>query len=247
MAVGTARSRSFEALDLDHAPGTVRILGHEARQPRRRGELVQQPASQPPMQRADDGLVLADCLTIGTVAEPKSDASLRRLALGSESERGERSAHRLLSGGSTARGRKLASQLPAGTLHLPQPSRARRNAAGQPARQLPVGTGWLTTREGIGRDRPAVARSPKRLRRALASDQTGSVEALQVNADAARVKPQLRCELIGPRRTAEARQVCEQPRPRRLSQHVTRTVGPTRSHERKLLIAGLGKVDMVFS
>jgi hypothetical protein len=61
------------------------------------------------------------------------------------------------------------------------------------------------------------------------------------------MKPQLRCELIGPRRTAEARQVCEQSRARRLSQHVTRTVGPTRSHERKLLIAGLGKGDLVFS
>src|SRR5437588_3618203 len=95
VAFGAARSRPLETLNLDQAPGTVRILGHEARQPRRRGQLVQQPSRQPPVQRADDGLVLADGLTIGTVAEPKGDASLRRLALGSETQRGQRSAHRL--------------------------------------------------------------------------------------------------------------------------------------------------------
>jgi hypothetical protein len=61
------------------------------------------------------------------------------------------------------------------------------------------------------------------------------------------MKPKLRGELIGTSGTAEARQVREQSCARRLGQHVTRTVGPTRSHDRKLLIAALGKVDLVFS
>ena len=61
------------------------------------------------------------------------------------------------------------------------------------------------------------------------------------------MKSQLRRELIGPGRAAEGRQVCEQSRARRLGQYVTRTVGPTKIHGQKLLIAGLGKVDLVFS
>jgi hypothetical protein len=73
------------------------------------------------------------------------------------------------------------------------------------------------------------------------------VQALQVDTHATGMKPQLRCELVSPCRTAEARQMCEESRARRLGQRVGRTVGPTRSHERKLLIAGLGKVDLVFS
>ena len=40
--------------------------------------------------------------------------------------------------------------------------------------------------------------------------------------------------------------MCEQSRARRLGQHVTRTVGPTGSHEQEFLIASLGKVDLVF-
>ena len=224
LALWRRGSRSLETLNLDHAPGTVRVLGHEAGQPRRRGDLVEQSTRQSPVQRADDRLVLADCLTVGTVAEPKGDASLRRLALGSETQRGQRSAHSLLSRRSTSSERKLASQVPAGTLDLPQPSRARRDAPSQPAGQLPVGTRWLATRQGIGRDRPAVARAPKRLRHPLAHDQTGSVQALQVDAHTAGMKPQLRRKLISPRGTAEARQMCEESRARRLGQRVARTV-----------------------
>ena len=69
-----------------------------------------------------------------------------------------------------------------------------------------------------------------------------------MDAHAAGMKPQLRRQLIGPRRVAEACQVGEQPRARRLGQHVTRTVGPTRSHAREFLTEPLAKVPtMVFS
>ena len=61
------------------------------------------------------------------------------------------------------------------------------------------------------------------------------------------MKPQLQRELMGTSWAGEGRQVCEQSRARRLGQHVTRTVGPTDWHGQKLLIAGFGKVRVVFS
>ena len=110
--------------------------------------------------------------------------------------------------------------------------------ANQRAR-LPVGARVLADRKGVGGDRPAVARAPDLLRHALASDQACAAQTLEMDAHAAGMKPQLRCELVGPRRVAEARQVSEQSRARRLGQHVTRTVGPTRSHAREFLIEEL--------
>lgn len=71
------------------------------------------------------------------------------------------------------------------------------------------------------------------------------MQTLEVDAHAAGVKAQLRCELVGPRGTAETRQMCEQPRARRLGQHVTRTVRPTGSHARKFLTESLAKVQAV--
>jgi hypothetical protein len=225
VAVGIDHSRPLKALDLDQAPRHVRVLGHEARQPRRRGQLVQQTPREPPMQRADDGLVLADRLAIGAVAQPENDSShLCWLALGSEAQRGKGPAHRLLGPRSASAGLKFPTQPPPGTFHLPQPSRARRNAASQPAREPGVGIPRLAAGKSVGRNRPAVPRTPKRLRQALARDQPGSVQALEMDAHATGMKPQLRCQLIGPRRTAEGRQMREQARTRRLGQHVTRTV-----------------------
>lgn len=85
-----------EALDLYQATRAIRILCHEAHQPRRRVELVQQAACQPAVQRANDGLVLVNRVPIGAVAEPEGNASLRGLSLGSEAQGGEGPAHPLL-------------------------------------------------------------------------------------------------------------------------------------------------------
>ena len=118
----------------------------------------------------------------------------------------------------------------------------------KPARQLPIRVGGLAAREGVGRDRPAVARAPNRLRHPFASDQTGAVQTLEMDPHAAGMKSQLRRKLVGPRGVAKTSQVGEQPRARRLSQHVTPTVGTTRSHARQFLTEPFSKVPaMVFS
>jgi ferredoxin len=59
------------------------------------------------------------------------------------------------------------------------------------------------------------------------------VHLLKVNTDTTRVQPELGRELIGPRRPREGGEVREQPRSRRLSEHVGPTVRPTRRHARE--------------
>jgi len=87
----------LKALDLDQASRAIRVFGDEARQPRRWGQLIQQSARQATVQSADDRLILVNRVPVGAVTEPKSHASFRRLAPGSEAQGGERPAYPLLS------------------------------------------------------------------------------------------------------------------------------------------------------
>lgn len=168
------RSRRLEAVDLYQAPGVVGILGYEVREPSRGFEFVQQASCQAAVQDADDRLVFADGVSVGAVAQPEGHLSLpAALALRREPEGGEGAAHLLLGMRAGVLGCELVSQVLSGALDLTQAPRTRRRAPGQPARELTVGVGWLPTRQSVNRHRPAVPRSPSRLRRPLARDESG--------------------------------------------------------------------------
>ena len=150
-------------------------------------------ARQPAVQRADDLLVLADRFAVGAVPQPIDDPpDFAALALGREPQRGEGAAHCLLSPRAAPVERELSTELSSGALDLAQASWTRRGAAGQPARELLVGVGWLPAGEGVGRDRPAVTRSTARLQRSLARDESRGLQPFEMDPHTTRVKGQLR-------------------------------------------------------
>lgn len=84
-------------VDLDLASGGVWVVGVEAHQPGRGLEDVEHAAGYPPMQGADDLLVLLDGVAVGTVSKAAAQPILGPpFENGLEAEGGERVAQRLL-------------------------------------------------------------------------------------------------------------------------------------------------------
>jgi hypothetical protein len=220
-----AARRLPEALDLDQAAGTARILGDELREPRGGLELVEEPARQPAMQRAHGLRVLAGRLAVRTVAQPIGDSSgLPRLSLRRKTQRNERAAHRRRRVRVASAVKELPADLAPRALDLAQAGWAGRDAAREPSREPAVGVGRLPTAPRVGCDRPAVARPATRPGLSLALDEPGFLQALEMDSNTAGMKAELGGELIGSGGPREARQTREQPGTGGLSEEVARAL-----------------------
>ena len=125
--------RRCETLDVDLAAGVAEVMGDEARKRGGRGEPVEQAARESAVQDADDVLVLAHRVAIGTVGQPADQSSLRLMVdLGLKAERGQHVADGLNGGGGGCRS-ELPPDLAAGRLGLVQTRGCRGNGAGEPA------------------------------------------------------------------------------------------------------------------
>ena len=150
------------------------------------------------MKLAYHRLVCPYRLAVRAVSQPEGHlARARPLALGREAERRQRLSHRLLAR-SAWRGREqFPAELTPRALDLAKPQRASRDAAREPPREMYVGIRRLATWMCVGRDRPYVARAPTRLQYPLALDQTSRAQPVEMNPDAAGMKPEFLGQLIG--------------------------------------------------
>jgi hypothetical protein len=134
---------AWHARDVDQAAGEVGVTGFKPGEPGFGGRYIQQTASDAPVQRANRGLVLADGVAIGAVAQPEREApTLCRFELRLESERAQRRLQRVLGARVVGRG-KLHSDLTASGFDPAKTARSDRTR--EPSSEVRVGSGGAST------------------------------------------------------------------------------------------------------
>lgn len=134
---------AWHARDVDHAAGEVGVTGFKPGEPGFGGRDVQQSAGDAPVQRANRGLVLADGVAVGAVAQPDREApALCRFELRLEAERAQRRLQRVLGARVVGRG-KLRSDLT--TSGFDPAKTARSDRTREPYSEVRVGVGGAST------------------------------------------------------------------------------------------------------